>query len=198
MTETTQTSPAPEGKDESQIRPRASTRPAWGRLLAWVGVITLMGIIAIGLFQRQQGPVAIGQPAPNFTLTSFQGETYTLESLRGKVVVMNFWASWCKPCEQEAADLETAWREYQPRGDVIFLGVDWTDTETAAMQYLTKFDISYPNGADLGTRISQLYRTTGVPETYIIDKNGTLAYIKLSPFLSLAEIKAAIDPLLEE
>jgi cytochrome c biogenesis protein CcmG/thiol:disulfide interchange protein DsbE len=66
------------------------------------------------------------------------------------------------------------------------------------MEYLERFDITYPNGPDLGTRISQAYRTTGVPETYIIDKYGNLADVKLSPFLSVAEIKAAIEPLLDQ
>jgi cytochrome c biogenesis protein CcmG/thiol:disulfide interchange protein DsbE len=116
--------------------------------------------------------------------------------MTGKVVLVNFWASWCKPCEQEAADLEEAWRYYQPRGDVLFLGIAWTDTEAASLEYLKRFDISYPNGPDLGTKISQVYRITGVPETYIIGKDGKLGYLKLSPFTSLAEIKAAIEPLL--
>jgi cytochrome c biogenesis protein CcmG/thiol:disulfide interchange protein DsbE len=157
-----------------------------------------MVIVAMGLFQRQQGPVAIGQKAPDFTLTTFEGEQIDSRDLRGKVIVLNFWASWCKPCEQEAADLETAWRDYENGGEVVFLGADWTDTESAAMEYLEKFDITYPNGPDLGTRISQAYRTTGVPETYIIDQDGNLAFVKLSPFLSVAEIKAAIEPLLNE
>jgi len=121
-----------------------------------------------------------------------------LSEQSGKVVVLNFWASWCNPCEREAVDLEAAWRYYQPGGDVVFLGVDWTDTEKKAEQYLTKFGITYPNGPDLGTRISQAYRTTGVPETYIIDRDGVLAYVKFSPFLSIDEIKSAIDPLLEQ
>ena len=84
------------------------------------------------------------------------------------------------------------------RGDVVFLGLAWTDTERKSLEYLEKFDITYPNGPDLGTRISQTYRTTGVPETYIIDRNGILRSVKLSPFLSLDEIKASIDPLLNE
>ncbi len=168
----------------------------WGKLLAWLGLFVLLAIVAVGLLSSQQGPVTIGSPAPNFTLTTFDGQQITLEALRGKVVVINFWASWCKPCEQEATDLEAAWRYYEDRGDVVFLGIDWTDTNTQAMAYLAKFDITYPNGPDLGTRISQAYRTTGVPETYIVDQDGVLVYIKLSPFLSLAEIKAAIDPLL--
>lgn len=187
-----------ESISEIQQTSRENRRPKWGRIIAWGGLMLLLGIVAIGLFQKQQGPVALGQKVPDFVLTTFDGQQYDSRDLSGKVIVLNFWASWCKPCEQEAADLEAAWRDYQSRGDVIFLGVDWTDTETAAMQYLEKFDITYPNGPDLGTRISQAYRTTGVPETYIIDKNGNLAHVKLSPFLSVAEIKAAIEPLLDQ
>lgn len=178
------------------VQPRS--RPRWGRILAWVGVIGLLFVLFLGLQNSQAGRFEIGESAPEFTLTTFEGEEYRLSDLRGKVVVLNFWASWCKPCEQEAADLETAWQHYGPGGDVIFLGVDWTDTEKKALEYLDKFNITYPNGPDLGTRISQAYRTTGVPETYIIDRDGNLAYVKVSPFLSIEEIMMAIEPLLEQ
>ncbi|MBN1147391.1 MAG: TlpA family protein disulfide reductase [Anaerolineales bacterium] len=175
-----------------------SGRTRWGRILAWAGLAALLGLLFLGLQRAQQGPVQVGQRAPDFTLTTFDGQQFSLSGLQGKVVVLNFWASWCKPCEQEAADLEAAWRYYQPGGEVVFLGVAWTDTEKKSLAYLANFGITYPNGADLGTRISQAYRTTGVPETYIIDRQGTLAYVKLSPFLSLQEIRLAIDPLLEK
>lgn len=173
----------------------ARSRPQWGRILAWVGVIGLLVLLALGLRRAQQGPVSSGM-APDFTLTTFDGQVYKLADLRGKVVVVNFWASWCKPCEQEAAELEDAWKFYQPGGNVVFLGVDYVDTEPKALAYLKKFNITYPNGPDLRTKISQDYRISGVPETYIIDQNGALAGRKIGPFTSLTEIKAMIDPLL--
>jgi cytochrome c biogenesis protein CcmG/thiol:disulfide interchange protein DsbE len=172
------------------------TPPRWGRLLAWVGLFALLIVVAMVLLRKQEGPVAVGQKPPSFTLTTFNGQKIGPAQMAGKVVLVNFWASWCKPCEQEAPDMEDAWRYYQPRGDVLFVGIAWTDTETSSLAYIKQFDITYPNGPDVGTAISQAYRTTGVPETYIIDKSGKLASVKLSPFTSLAELQSAIDPLL--
>jgi len=174
------------------------SRPRWGRILVWVALLGLLTLLALGLRRTQQGPVTIGSKVPDFSLTTFDGGLIHLSDLEGKVVVLNFWASWCKPCEQEAADLEEAWRFYQPGGEVVFLGVDYVDTEPNALAYLEKFDITYPNGPDLRTRISQAFRISGVPETYIIDRTGVLRSVKISPFLSVAEIKAAIEPLLAE
>lgn len=162
--------------------------------------VVVLGFLALlwwGLNNAMRGAIQIGDTVPEFTLTSFEGEVYNTKELAGKVIVVNFWASWCKPCEQEAAEMEQAWLDYQNRGDVIFLGVDYVDTETEAMVYLNKYNISYPNGPDLRTKISQLFRTRGVPETYIIDKDGKLAAVKIGPFSSIGEIKMMIDPLLD-
>jgi cytochrome c biogenesis protein CcmG/thiol:disulfide interchange protein DsbE len=114
------------------------------------------------------------------------------------VVVINFWASWCKPCEQEAAELQQAWTENEPTGQVVFLGADYVDTEPEARVYLKKFGITYPNGPDLATRISQYFRIKGVPETYFIDQEGVLKHVRVGPFTSIDQIRAQIDPLLKQ
>jgi cytochrome c biogenesis protein CcmG, thiol:disulfide interchange protein DsbE len=117
--------------------------------------------------------------------------------LRGKVVVLNFWASWCKPCEQEAAEMQQAWKGNETSGEVIFLGADYVDTEPEARAYLTKYGIDYYNGPDMGTKISQLFRMKGVPETYFIDREGVLQYVQVGPFASANEIQIHIDGLLK-
>lgn len=169
----------------------------WGRILVWLAVIGLLTLLAVGLLRSQQGSVNVGQKIPDFTLKTFDEQTIRSADLRGKVLVINFWASWCKPCEQEAADLEAAWRFYEGSGEVIFLGVDYVDTEPEARAYLEKFSITYPNGPDLGTRISQAFRIRGVPETYIVDQQGVLQFVQIGPFRSLSQIKSVIDPLLQ-
>ena len=176
--------------------------PLWAQIVVWAFLVGLLVLMGIGVTRAQQGTVQPGEEIPDFSLTLFSGYEYNGQSevrisdLRGKVVFINFWASWCKPCEQEAAALEEAWKYYQPSGKVVFLGVDYVDTEPEARIFLKKFGNTYPNGPDLGTAISQMFRIQGVPETFIIDTNGVLRYVKIGPFLNVNEIRAMIDPLL--
>jgi cytochrome c biogenesis protein CcmG/thiol:disulfide interchange protein DsbE len=178
--------------------------PLWAQIIIWVFLVGLLVIIAMGLRRAQQGTVQPGQKIDDFALPLFSGYEYAgssevnLDDLRGKVVVINFWASWCKPCEQEAAELQKAWEEYEPTGEVVFLGVDYVDTEPEARVYLKKFGITFPNGPDLATRISQYFRIKGVPETYFVDQNGVLQHVQVGPFTSIDQIREQIDPLLNE
>jgi len=175
--------------DAEQPAPRPRR---WGVVLVWGLLLGLLAILGLGLVRTQQGPVGVGATVPDFSLTTFDGETVDIRDLRGQVVVINFWASWCKPCEQEAAELEQAYQQYKDRG-VVFLGVDYVDTDREAKAYLEKFGITYPNGPDLGTRISQAFRIRGVPETYIVGPDGRLAVIKIGPYQSLDEIVRQIE-----
>ncbi len=135
-------------------------------------VVALLVVLAIAVQTRGAPPLASGN-APDFSLTTFDGQTYKLSELKGKAVVINFWASWCIPCRDEAPALQRAWETYKERG-LIVLGVDYVDTEPEAKKFIAEFQQTYPNGADLGTRISQAFRTTGVPETYFVGRDGKL------------------------
>ena len=193
----------------TESTPQRRGAPLWAQIIVWVFLVGLLVIVAMGLRRAQQGTVQPGQVIDNFKLTLFSGYEYegktqvSMEELRGKVVVINIWASWCKTCEQEAAELQAAWEKYEPTGQVVFLGVDYVDTEPEARVYLKKFGVTYPNGPDLATHISQYLRVTGAPETYFIDKNGVLRYVEIGPFITTKktnaqrDISAQIDPLLK-
>src|SRR6266540_6913333 len=178
--------------ESSVVAPRRGVS-IWVQIIIWVFLVGLLAIVAVGLRRAQQGTVQKGQGIDSFTLPLYSGydldgkTEIKLEDLRGKVVVLNFWASWCKPCEQEAAELQQAWKLYEQDGKVIFFGADYVDTEPEARAYLKKFGITYSNGPDMGTKISQMFRIKGVPETYFIDQNGVLQYVKVGPFASVDE-----------
>jgi cytochrome c biogenesis protein CcmG/thiol:disulfide interchange protein DsbE len=190
--------------ESTNTAPQRKGVPLWVQIIIWLFLIGLLIIVAMGLNRAQQGTIQPGQKVENFTLPLYSGYEYEgksevqLTDLSGKVVVLNFWASWCKPCEQEAADLQQAWSEYEPGGEVVFLGADYVDTEPEARVYLKKFGITFSNGPDLATSISQYFRIKGVPETYFIDREGVLQYVQVGPFSSVEQIRNIIDPMLTE
>jgi cytochrome c biogenesis protein CcmG/thiol:disulfide interchange protein DsbE len=88
-------------------------------------------------------------------------------------VVVNFWASWCPPCREEAPELEAAWQRLRGRG-VVLLGVNVWDSEDTARQFLQAFGVTYPNGPDPQGRVLIEFGVTGIPETYVVDGGGLL------------------------
>lgn len=175
------------------------TRSSLGRtLVLLVGALFIIGLIsAFGwkLFDSAQSLTKDG-PAPNFTLPLFEGGALTLSELRGQVVVVNFWASWCIPCRDEAPFLERAWRRFRDQ-DVIFIGIAYLDTDKESRAFMQEFGITYPNGPDIGTQIAPQYRITGVPETFFVAKDGRLADMEIGP-LTEARLTGAIETLLRE
>ncbi len=120
----------------------------------------------------------IGHPAPDFTLAVLSAHAGAaskmhLADLKGKPIMLNFWASWCDPCKHEAPLLQATWRSTQSQG-IIFLGVDFQDTQSAGLNFLHTYGITYPNVADDTGSTAINYGVSGVPETFFIDRHGVI------------------------
>ena len=141
-------------------------------------VVPVLVLLAYGFKTdpREIPSPLLGRPAAAFSLTTFAGAPLSLEDLRGKVVMLNFWASWCIPaCYEEAPALERTWRAYKDKG-VTVLGVNIQDKEAAAREFLARFEHSFPNAPDPKGRVSVDYGVYGVPETFFIDRKGRVRF----------------------
>ena len=162
-------------------------------LIAGVVLVGLIILLAIQMKNAKQDTLEIGSNIPDFSVTTFSGETYQKSQLQGKIILLNFWSSWCASCDEEGAALEEVWQEVKDGGEIVFLGVNYVDTEKDSLAFLEKYGITFPNGPDMGSRISRLFKVDAVPESYIIGRDGRLIAIQIGPFQSADEIRAALD-----
>jgi cytochrome c-type biogenesis protein CcmF len=149
-----------------------------------------------GAVIRPAGRPLAGQMAPDFTFRLLDGSRVALSDLRGMVTVVNFWATWCSPCEEELPDWQAMWEEYHPAQGVIFLGIAFRENEAEVWETAARFGITYPLGLDLEDRISTAYGITAVPETFIVDVEGRVAYVHIGP-LNAEELRGELDGLLD-
>lgn len=158
-----------------------ATTPAAGRglnkrVLA-LGLVVVVPLLAVLLLNLGRDPHAVrsplvGRAAPPFTMTPVGGGVpVSLESLHGRPVVLNFWATWCVPCFQEHPVLN---RTAAARRDVVFYGVVYQDEEQRIADFLQRQGSTYPTLVDPGSRAAIAYGIAGVPETYFIDRSGTI------------------------
>lgn len=150
----------------------------WALLVAPVGV--LLAVLAAGTLRSQQvhaigEALARGQqpPIPAVTLPSMAGRPVDLSSLRGHPVILNFWASWCVPCRDEAPQLQRIWETYRGQG-LLVVGVNTQDLEGPARDFLRQYHITYLNLRDPDGKVARLFGTTGVPETFFIGADGRI------------------------
>lgn len=169
------------------------------RFLIPLAAVPVLALLAYG-FRTDPRAIPsplVGRPAAAFSLTTFEGRPLDLESLKGQVVVLNFWASWCVPaCYDEAPVLEAGWRTYRDRGLVV-VGVDIQDTDPAARRFIQQFDLTFPNAPDPKGSVSIDYGVYGVPETFLIDRRGRIR-AKHVGAVTERFFREKAEPLLEE
>jgi DsbE subfamily thiol:disulfide oxidoreductase len=147
-------------------------------------LVGLLALLVAGLAMQASASTAPGRtsdaptdarPAPEIVLSGFDGQTTKLSDLRGQVVVVNFWASWCAPCRDETAALERVWKRYAG-SRVRFVGVATWDSQQAARDFAQASGVTYLNGTDANGDAAVAYAVTGIPETFLVDPNGQIVH----------------------
>jgi cytochrome c biogenesis protein CcmG/thiol:disulfide interchange protein DsbE len=154
---------------------------SWGtRATVLLPVVVVLGFL-VWVTLRHQQSLEIGTalargdtpPVPAVTLPAFDGRRLALTDLQGHPVVLNFWASWCVPCAEEAPILEAVWNEFRAKG-LIVVGVDTQDLEQPARRFLVRHGITYVNVRDPDGSLARRFGTTGVPETFFVGGDGRI------------------------
>lgn len=167
-----------------------------GSLSILAAVALLAGVLALQLTERNRGRPLSG-PAPEFKLRLFDGSEIALADYRGQVVLLNFWASWCPPCRDEALDLQALYSDYHEAGFTI-IGVNMLESSPQkALDFIEEFGISYPNGEDREQRLTNMYRVEGPPESFLLDQAGNVRQFYIGS-IRYDSVSRAIEALLAE
>lgn len=148
-----------------------------------VAIIVALILLLIAGQRQKFEPVLEGRTAPDFTLPDLKGKIYKLSDYKGKVVFVNFWATWCKPCEEEMPSMQIMYqvlKKSYPDFELLAVSVDSKEADVVE-SFVKKYGITFPVLHDKKGRIKEIYKTTGVPETFIIDQNGIIAEKVLGP-----------------
>lgn len=150
-----------------------------------IAIVILAGIIgAVWLQSSKYAPVTVGSPAPDFTLADRDGNKYTLSSLKGKVVFVNFWATWCKTCKEEMPSMQALYSYMKQRNmpfEMLAISMDRVTTQKEIEPFAKSLGLTFPILLDAWGKTDGDYKLTGVPETYIIDQDGKVAEKIIGP-----------------
>ena len=152
---------------------RRQRRFTLGTAVLLAGFLALALALALQL-ARQNARQPTGGSAPDFHLKLFDGGELRLSELRGQVLLLNFWASWCPPCRDEAPDLQALHSDFSEAGLTV-IGINILESSREkALDFIDEFGLSYPNGEDTGQFIAKLYRVEAPPESFLIDRTGEI------------------------
>jgi len=177
---------------------RTAKRPGFSLgTLALLGAVLLVAL-ALGVqLSRRNATRPTSGAAPDFALELFDGTEFRLSDNRGKVVLINFWASWCPPCRDEAPDLQALYDDYRSLGFTI-LGVNMLESSRRkALDFMAEFGIRYGNGEDIGERVTNLYRVEAPPESFLIDREGYVRRFFIGN-IRYDDVSGSIEALLAE
>ncbi len=190
--------------------PGSDRRRLIGLIVGAVAAALVIVLLVVGLVNRSASTAiddaleaGARPPAPDLTLPVLVsgpglppvGEDASLADLKGKVVLLNLWASWCGPCRDEAPVLEEIWTTYRAKG-VTVLGIDIQDLSSDARAFIKEYGLTYPSLRDGSDDSKNALEATGVPETYLIDRKGRIALHLAGPVSSTAQLSGPIDQVL--
>ncbi|MBT9166633.1 MAG: Thiol-disulfide oxidoreductase ResA [Chloroflexi bacterium] len=145
--------------------------------------------------EMQTGP-QVGKLAPAFTLPAIDGQDISLHNLRGKAVLLNFWATWCPSCRAEKPHLIAAYNDFADRG-VVMLGVNIGESPSLVREYVIQKGIPFPVLLDTETQVASLYQVRGIPTTFLIDGQGVIREVRIGAFRNAADVAASLGKIIE-
>lgn len=187
----------------------AWTEPQWNRLFVGVLIFGMLFVGATRVRPNQAGALrvdmgavaadpapAANHPAPDFQLPSLDGSTVTLSTLKGQVVLINVWATWCPPCRAEMPTIQAAYETYGRQGFTV-LAVNLRENPRTVAAYLQQFGLTFPALLDLDGQVSSLYRASVLPSSFFVDRQGIIRAVYRGP-MPRSVIAGTVEQLLAE
>jgi len=170
-----------------------------GAVLSIILVFGIIGVIVLSInLERPAKKASVGLNAPDFELRDTDGKLWRLADLKGKVVLLNLWATWCETCREELPSIQRLIDSEKNNDKLLFISVLYNDSSSKAIAYMKANGFAFPVLIDTGN-VAQIYRITGVPETFLIDKKGILKQRVVGPLQwDSAEVKAVLTRLENE